>query len=340
MKKKSRILIPILFLCIIFILILIAISIGVAQVSYKEIGTIILAKLGIGNSDFISTNNQFIVWELRLPRVLVSVLAGASLAICGAVFQSIFRNPICDPYILGISSGASLGAAVAFILGWDIFFLGISFPALISALLTLLIIIFIAKISHQQSTYTLLLTGIAINFLISAIITFIMVIYQQSMQKIIFWTMGSFSAIGWNDLLLLFPFMIIIIFFLFFYAKDLNIIQLGSDLAKSLGVDTEKTTLITLILASLLIAVIVSLCGVIGFVGLIVPHIARILVGNNTRSVFVYSLFIGAIFMLIADTIARTVAIPSELPVGSITALIGAPYFIFLLLRKKNIYSL
>jgi len=340
MTKKSRIFIPILFLCVLIGLILVAISIGVVAIPISDIISIILSKIGVVKGLSYPEYIQLTILELRLPRILFSVFAGASLAICGAVFQSVFRNPICDPYILGISSGASLGAAIAFILGWDILFLGVTLPALITALSTLLIIIFIAKIGNKQSTYTLLLTGIAINFLISAVITFLMVIYQQSLQKIIFWTMGSFSTIAWNDLFMLLPFLVVIVFFLFFYAKDLNVIQLGSEIAKSLGVHTERTTLIALSLASLLTAIVVSLCGVIGFVGLIVPHIARILVGNHTRSVFLFSLFLGAIFMLIADTLARTIAIPSELPVGSITALIGAPYFIFLLLRKKNIYSL
>lgn len=339
MKKRSRIFIPILFCIAIVVLIIIASSIGVVSIPVEDVVSIILSKIGWTLNSSFPQHVELTVLELRLPRILISLFAGASLAICGCVFQSIFRNPICDPYILGISSGASLGAAVAFILGWDLFFFGVTFPALVTALATLIVIVAIARFGSKQSTYTLLLTGIAINFLISAVITLLMVTNQQSMQKIIFWTMGSFATVSWNDFLLLLPIMSCIVFLLFFYAKDLNIIQLGSETAKSLGVNTQKTTIITLSLASLLIASVVSICGVIGFIGLIVPHMVRIMVGNNTRAVFVYSLFTGAVFMLIADTIARTVAIPSELPVGSITAIAGAPYFIFLLLRNKKIYT-
>ncbi|MDL2230899.1 iron ABC transporter permease [Bacteroidales bacterium OttesenSCG-928-L19] len=313
---------------------LIAASIGVVSVSLGDIFKIIAHKIGFIEEIDIPRNIVTAFWELRLPRVVMSLLAGASLAICGALFQSIFRNPICDPYILGISSGASLGAAVAFILGWDILLLGITLPALVTALLTLFLIIGIAQIGKNRNTEKLLLTGIAINFMISAVITLLIVINQKEMSKIIFWTMGSFATVNWNDIYLLIPVMLITIFPLFYYSKELNIMQMGSDTAKTLGVNTTRVTGITLIFSSILIATVVSMCGVIGFIGLIIPHIVRLIFGNNNRQLFFYSLFFGAFFMLIADTFARTLAIPSELPVGSITAIAGAPYFIYLLLRK------
>ena len=327
MRKTSRILFPLLSIAVIVAGILIAASIGVVKIPFPNILKIIFAQLGLADSTRLAHTEVVTIWELRLPRILMSLTAGAALAICGAVFQSIFRNPICDPYILGISSGASLGAATAFILGWDAFLFGITLPALVTALLTLLVIMGIARLSHQRTTHTLLLTGIAINFLISAVITLLIVVNQKEMHKIIFWT-------TWNDILFLLPFLIVIAIVLLYYAKDLNIMQLGTDTAQTLGVNVKAVTYVTLIASSLLIAVVVAICGVIGFIGLIIPHAVRLMVGSDNRRVFGYSLLLGALFLLIADTLARTIAIPAELPVGSITAIAGAPYFIFLLLKK------
>ena len=334
MRKATRLLFPLLSLVVIVASILIAASIGVVKIPFPNIIKIILSQLGLADASGLAHTEVVTIWELRLPRILMSLTAGAALAICGAVFQSIFRNPICDPYILGISSGASLGAATAFILGWDAFLFGITLPALVTALLTLLVIMGIARLSRQKTTHTLLLTGIAINFLISAVITLLMVVNQKEMHKIIFWTMGSCAGTTWNDILFLLPFLIVIAIVLLYYAKDLNIMQLGTDTAQTLGVNVKAVTYVTLITSSLLIAVVVAICGVIGFIGLIIPHAVRLMVGSDNRRVFSHSLLLGALFLLIADTLARTIAIPAELPVGSITAIAGAPYFIFLLLKK------
>lgn len=334
MTRRSPVWLPIVFGLILLIFALAATFIGVVPIPVKIVVSSIAQKLGLASSVSIPEYYSITLWQLRLPRIVMSLLAGSSLAICGCVFQSIFRNPICDPYILGISSGASLGASIAFILGWDTFVFGITIPALLTALLTLFLIMGIARIRGRHTTETLLLTGIALNFLISAIITLLMVVNQKEMHKIFFWTMGSLSTVSWNEIAWLLPIMILVVITLYYYAKDLNIMQLGTDSAKNLGVNTQRTTYVTLIASSVLITVIVSFCGVIGFIGLIVPHITRLLFGSNNRRLFTYSLFFGAFFLLIADTLARTIAAPSELPVGSITAIAGAPYFIFLLLKK------
>jgi iron complex transport system permease protein len=314
------------------------IFIGAVHIPAKAVIAGFLQKAGIQSAAVADQSfYDTILWQLRLPRIVVSLLAGASLALCGCVFQSIFRNPVCDPYMLGISSGASLGAAVAFLLGLDTLVFGVTLPALATALLTLFLIMGISAMQRRQSTQTLLLIGIALNFLISAVITLLMVINRQEMQKIFFWTMGSVASATWTDAICICITLTLVALVLFYYAKDLNIIQLESDAARTLGVDTQRATHVTLIAASVLTAVVVSFCGVIGFIGLIVPHITRLIFGSDNRRLFTYSLFFGAFFLLIADTLARTLAAPSELPVGSITALAGAPYFIFLLLRKTKI---
>lgn len=313
-----------------------AATIGVVKIPHEAVVDIIKAKLTGREVTEKWQIYEMILWNLRLPRILMSMLAGSALAICGAAFQSIFRNPICDPYILGISSGASLGAAIAIITGLSAFTFGIPFAAMASAIATLFLIIGIAFMGKQKSMKTLLLAGIAINFLISAIITLLMVIHQESFEQIIYWTMGSFTSSSWTSTIILFFILTICSTFLFFNTKNLNILQLGRDTAQSSGVNVQYTTLSVLIVSSILIAVTVACCGVIGFVGLIVPHIVRLIFGNNNRTVFFFSLCFGALFCLFADTLARSIIARSELPVGSITAIIGAPYFIFLLLYKKR----
>ncbi len=332
MKKTA------IFIIVIAILLctIAAVSIGVIRIPMEAVFYIIKAKICGEPIPATWATYEIAVWNLRLPRILLSLITGSILAICGASFQSIFRNPICDPYILGISSGASLGAAFAIIVGLDVYLFGISACALIAALSTLFLVVGIAHFGKRKKTETILLAGIAINFLTSSLITILMVLHQESLQEIIFWTMGSFAAASWSELAFLFPVFILGSGILFFFSKDLNIMQLGNETAQTMGVNARRTTLCVLISSSFLIASAVACCGVIGFVGLIVPHIVRLLFGNNNKVVFCYSLLFGAFFCLIADTLARTLAIPSELPVGSITAIAGAPYFIYLLLTNNQ----
>ena len=218
---------------------------------------------------FIGTaeSTEFVIVHLRIPRIVMSVFAGAALALCGAIFQSVFRNPICDPYILGISSGASIGAAVAIILGLDFHLFGVTSFALVTAFLTLLLMLGITRFSKIKSTYVMLLAGISLNFLMASVLTLLIALNHQEMQKIIFWTMGSFATVSYYDLLFFIPIFIVCVFFTFLLSKDLNILQLGDSQAQSLGVNTQKVIYITLFLSSIMIAATVSICGVIGFIG-------------------------------------------------------------------------
>ncbi|MDD2488453.1 MAG: iron ABC transporter permease [Bacteroidales bacterium] len=299
---------------------------------------LMLLGLFLGSVDIVSfdENSLYIIKNLRLPRVIMCVLSGAGLAVCGAAYQAIFRNPLSDPYTLGISSGASLGAAIAIVLGFDVFFFSIGSFAFLFALLTVWIIIRIASVGNRLHITTLLLAGISINFLIAALISIIMVINQDSMDKIIFWTMGSMSGSKFSDIAIVLPFVVVGIIIIRIYARDLNALLTGTDSARSLGVNVERTKKLLLFFSTLMIGVIVSYCGVIGFVGLIVPHIIRLLVGADNRRIIPYSIFGGMIFMLLADIISRTMIAPSELPIGSITAIVGAPFFIYLLYNAKK----
>ncbi|MCL1850962.1 MAG: iron ABC transporter permease, partial [Bacteroidetes bacterium] len=206
--------------------------------------------------------------------------------------------------------------------------------ALTTAFLTLLLILGIARFSKIKSTYIMLLAGISLNFLMASALTLLMVLHHQEMQKIIFWTMGSFATVSYYDIMFYIPIFLVCTFFIFLLSKDLNIMQLGDTQAQSLGVNTQKIIYTTLLLSSVLIAATVSICGVIGFIGLIIPHLARMIWGNRTKHLFSFSILLGAIFMLIADTLVRILIPNAELPVGSITALVGAPYFIYMLVRR------
>lgn len=312
----------------ILLLSLLALLLLVAMGGSSRIGVVQLSWAELWQSD--------IFWNLRLPRIVLCVLVGASLSVCGAAYQSIFRNPLTDPYVLGISSGASLGAAIAILCGMEAYLWGIGGMALLTALLTVLLIYRIATIGNRMHTTTLLLTGVCLTFLITAVISFLMVLHQDKMESIIFWTMGSFASASWIDVWILLPMTVAGIAATLFYSKDLNLLLAGSETAQSLGVEVEKVKKTLLLFTTLMVAFAVATCGVIGFVGLVVPHIVRLMVGPDNRRVVPYAIAIGALFMLLCDTLARTALQPSELPVGSLTALVGAPLFIYLLYKNKR----
>ena len=248
-----------------------------------------------------------IFWNLRLPRVVLSVLVGAALSVCGATYQSVFRNPLTDPYGLGISSGASLGAAIAIVLGLQAYLWGVGAMALLTALLTIVLIFKVASTGNRMHTTTLLLTGVCLTFLITAVISLLMAMHHDKMESIIFWTMGSFASASWMDVAIVLP---------------VTLVGLGIVLYHS------KVTV--------MVAFSVSACGVIGFVGLVVPHCIRLVCGSDNRRIIPYSIFVGGLFLLLCDTVARTIIPPNELPVGSITSLLGAPMFIYLLYKSKR----
>lgn len=294
--------------------------------------------LGVVRFTWSEALSSPIFLNLRLPRIVMAMLAGSALSVCGAAYQSVFRNPLTDPYVLGISSGASLGAAIAILLGLQAYLWGIGCCALATALLAVVFIYGIASTGNRMHTTTLLLTGVCMTFLTSAIITFLMVLNRDKMDSIIFWTMGSFASSSWWDVAVLAPVVAVGLAVVCFHTKDLNLLLAGSETAQSLGVDVERVKKVLLLFTTLMVAFTVSCCGVIGFVGLVVPHAVRLIVGPDNRRVVPYSIIVGALFLLLCDTLARMVLLPGELPVGSVTSLIGAPMFIYLLYKNKKKY--
>ncbi len=278
-----------------------------------------------------------IIWKLRFPRSLLAFLTGGSLAVCGGVYQAIFKNPMADPFVLGISSGAAFGATIGIILAIPATILGmntVSTFAFLGAILAIFFVYNIAKVGKQDNTTSLLLCGIAVNQLLTAIISFAMLLSANEMKKIYFWTLGSFSARGWSHVMTVLPYIIIGLAIIFVFARELDIIVLGDETAVRFGVNVEKNERILFVVTSLVMAACVSVSGIIGFVGLVSPHIVRLIWGPAHRKLLPMSFVLGGVVLCICDTIARSV-MEAEIPVGIITAIVGAPFFIYLL-RAKN----
>ena len=341
-KTRYSLIIVILILILTFAIAFFSI-IGTANIGVIDTFRIVISKIPIIEryidiSD-ISKSHETIIWSIRLPRVLLGALVGASLSMTGAAFQGIFKNPMADPYVIGISSGAALGASIAIILGINISFMNlstISIFAFIGALSAVFTVYNIARIKNKVPVTTLLLAGIAIGQFLTAIMSFLMVIYSKDMAKIIYWTMGSLAGKGWTPLISITIPVVISMTGISFFARDLNIMLIGEESAQSLGIDVERTKVYILILGSFLVSMVVSVSGIIGFVGLIIPHIVRIVLGPDNRILLPSSALVGAIFMIFADTIARTIISPVEIPVGIITALFGGPFFLYLLRKSKR----
>jgi iron complex transport system permease protein len=279
---------------------------------------------------------RVIVMEVRLPRILTAAVVGGGLALCGVVFQGILLNPLADPYTLGVSAGAAFGAALALLLNLSV--AGIySVPvfAFIGATATLVLVIYLSSSAGGANANNLILSGIIVAAILSAGISFLKFVADEQVAVIIFWLMGSFASKTWTDAGLTSLFIAIGMLVFIYYARDLNLLCLGRRTAASLGVDTRRVPWILLVTASLVAAACVAVSGIIGFVGLLVPHMMRGLVGPDNRLLLPLSLLSGAILLLWADTITRAV-LPHEIPIGVLTALIGGPFFCYLFRRRQT----
>lgn len=279
-----------------------------------------------------------ILWTIRLPRILLAALAGILLATSGVILQGVLRNPLADPYILGVSAGAGVGAALGISTKINLTFLGMSTVPLLAfffALLAVLVVYQLSRLSSRNSPETLILAGVAVSAFASAVLALIIIISGQ-LQSIYFWLLGSFSLSSYSDVLTLMPYAVIGLLISYFYSKELNALLLGEEVAMTLGVEVEKIKWGMIVLATLMTAAAVSVSGLVGFVGLIVPHFIRLLMGPHHRGLIPLAALSGTILLVLADTAARTVLSPMEIPVGIVMALIGAPFFLYVLRRKKR----
>ncbi|MGA9141835.1 MAG: iron chelate uptake ABC transporter family permease subunit, partial [Methanocella sp.] len=318
-----------------------SIALGPSNLGPDKVVLILLSKVPILGDHIAKTwsqGDENIVLVIRMPRVLLGLLVGASLGLAGVTSQGVFKNPMADPYILGISSGAALGAALVIIIGVgaSLFSYGIVGGAFAGALLGAFLVFNIARVHNKFPVETLLLSGIAVSAFFSAVTYFLMYISGQKLNQIVFWVMGALWNASWEDVIIIAPFLLIGTLVIYAYARDLNVMLLGEESAAHLGTDVSMVKTILLVASSLLAAAAVSVSGIIGFVGLIIPHMMRLILGPDHRVLIPASLLAGAMFLTLADTFARMVMQPSEMPVGILTAVIGAPFFVYLLSRKKR----
>lgn len=319
MNKKNQY-IWLILLFIFVVVIILALSKGPAKIPFYQL-------FQEGNID---------IFYLRLFRVILAILAGAGLGVCGVVLQGILRNPLAEPYILGISSGAGLGAVITIILGLSAILLPIT--AFLGAILSLILVYNLANINGKINIHSMILSGVIISIMFSGIMIFLIFISpNEALYGIMGWLLGNLQIYNPKNLIYLSGVVSLGILLIWIFSKDLNAMSIGEEEAMHLGIDTESIKKVLFIITSLITASIVCLCGLIGFVGLIIPHIMRLIVGPNHRKLIPATALAAASFLVISDTVARSVLVSIEIPIGVITALIGAPIFIFLLRRKQKI---
>jgi iron complex transport system permease protein len=281
-----------------------------------------------------------ILWRIRIPRVFIAFLAGAGLAVSGMAFQAMFRNPLATPFTLGVSSGASLGAAVSIRLGLAAAVLGAtgtSLFAFLGAILALVLVYGLTGARRGFSTATMLLAGVAVSFCFSSAILFMQYMsdFTQS-YRILRWLMGGFLIVGFGSVLRVAPFVVVGCVIVLYLTRELNLMAVGEEIAISRGVEVRRTKKVLFVGTSLMVGGVVAVCGPIGFVGMMVPHICRLLIGADHRHLMPASFLFGGMFLTLCDALARTVIAPAEMPVGIITALLGGPFFVWLLLARTS----
>lgn len=330
----------IVLLMLVFFIICIGVSNGSSNISIKDTFYILLNNLFNFPIENIEPKTVSIVENIRLPRVILAFLVGGALSISGAVVQSVLKNELVSPYTLGISAGASFGASLVIIFGINLTFLGnFTFPVVgfLSGLLTIyIVLIFSSKVDKTFSNNTIILAGMVFSLFINGMLTVLMSFFRESLETITLWQMGSFAMKGMNYVYILIPFIIFSIIGILFYVREMDILTFGEEQAKIVGVDTTKVKKRLFIFSTILAGSAVSVSGTIGFVDLISPHIARKIFGSKHILVIPVSFFIGGSLMVVADLVARTIVSPAELPVGAITAIIGAPFFAYIYFSKKK----
>lgn len=311
--------------------IVLSLAIGSVFISPAELWEILL---GAGKETF-----TFIVWQIRLPRTALIALTGAALSGSGAAYQGLFRNPLADPFLIGVASGAGLGAVIAMSIQWPYTFWGlmaIPMSAFIAALLTVFIVYYLARVGRTIPTTNLILAGVAFSSFATSLTSFLMLRSTSEVRRALGWLLGGASQAGWSAVIAMLPYLLIGLGILVFSGHRLNLLQFGDDQAQQLGLNVTRSKTILLVAASLATAAAVAFSGIIGFIGLIVPHVMRLWFGGDYRRLVPLSIIGGASALLISDIIARVVLAPQEIPVGIITALVGAPFFLWMLRRVKN----
>lgn len=337
-KTKNCILLGVGMLFILLLLAVITLSNGAMKLEFGKILRILWAMLTQDATvrSLFKANEVAVIWEIRLPRILCGIFVGGGLAVAGAIFQAILCNPLADPYTLGVSTGAAFGASLAILCSvlWGIV-IPITAVSMATAFLTLLLVIFIAEKGGGLASENLIISGIIISSILSSGISFLKMMAGENVGAIVFWLMGSLSSRHWADVLTVAPVVTLGLGMAFYFANDLNIMLLGDESAQALGINTGRTRLIYLIIGACITAACVAVSGIIGFIGLVVPHMLRFRLTSNNRALLPLSALAGAIILSIADNATRLLS-AGEIPVGVLTTLIGGPFFIYVFVRRKK----
>jgi len=343
-EAKARKVLGILSIFVVLLIaIVISVSLGAGSPRFMEAMQVILSKLfPFLAIDPGSRITQLIILDIRLPRVVLALIAGAGLATSGATMQGVLRNPLVSPFILGISAAAGFGASLAIALGIGFFgpYTGymIVANAFIFSMLAMLVVYSIACL-RGITPETVILAGVAVGFLFSGLLSLIQYIAPYRATKgIVFWLLGSLTEATWKTDLIILPLVLVATILMIRHSWDINVMSLGEETATSLGVNSRRVLIVCITLGTLATASIISFTGVIGFIGLVSPHIARMIIGSDHRFLVPCSIVLGALLLLCFDTVARLVLMPSEFPVGVVAFLIGAPFFIYLLLSRRRLF--
>ena len=308
---------------------LLAVSLGSVNISAAET----LRGVWHGLSGQALSGGEVIVWQLRFPRVALGLLVGASLALCGGAYQGVFRNPLADPYLMGVASGAGLGATLAVVAGWNTAF--VPPAAMVGALLSVSLSLALARVGRSLPPVRLILSGVVVGSIMTAVSTYLLLLTEDRVRQVFSFTLGNLAFGGWHQVAVVLPYAAVGGAALLLLARALNMLQLGDLTARSLGLPVERLRLLVIVAASLVTAAAVSYAGIIGFVGLVTPHLVRRLWGPDYRVLLPVSALAGGGLLVLSDLLARTLTRPTELPVGVVTTLLGGPFFLYLL-RKSG----
>jgi len=313
---------------------------GAADIPHATVGRILLHRLGLPIEADWPSKWDAIIWEVRLPRAVLAGLVGATLAYSGATYQGIFRNPLAEPYLLGVAAGAGLGATIVIISPVAYSFGPLSpvpAAAFAGAIAAVAVTYLLARVGPLVPITTLILAGVAVGSIATAVISYLMLTHEERTLSVLSWLLGGFGTASWERVWLLLPYAAMGGLLLLPFGRTLNVLQLDEEQARQLGVNVEAVKVSLLAVASLATAAAVAVSGIIGFVGLVVPHVARLLWGPDYRRLLPLSAMLGASFLILADLLARSLAPPHEMPVGIITAFVGAPFFLYLLRRQRRV---
>jgi len=340
-QKNNTLLLYIIAILLLLVVFLISVSVGSVEISFSDIFKLLKDHFsGVSRKDNINEGLSTILFNVRMPRVILAAMVGAALSVSGAAMQGLLKNPLAEGSTLGITSGGALGAVLSLTLGMYIpvfKHLGLAITSIVFSFLSIVLILSLTyKIDKGLSTHTIILTGVIFSMFASSLTSLLVTLSGDNLKQVVFWSMGSFSGRGWSHVRLMFPFFVTGTIILLTLSHELNAFSLGEEQARYLGVNTKKIKLLILTLVSVLVGISVSVSGTIGFVGLVVPHITRLLTGPNFKRLLPLSLLFGASFLMLTDLVSRTVLSPVELPIGVVTSFIGAFLFIYIFYNHSN----